>query len=225
MLIILASEELKKCIEFSYKCADNQQEIEFGQVDTPPRRRQEIGRDNLIGKIAEVAFAKMLKDCFEIDIKLDFEFYPRGVWDKNDTEINCWQIDIKGTRQGGRWMLIEWSKLDFRQKRNDLPHLFVMTSVHWDRDKDMPTGRVNLLGCATLYKLRPGEENTLVLRKGDRIPNTKMPLQADNYAIHFNDLEQNWSKAIGYITNKPPPDTRHYPNPYTGKTLNEEHQD
>ena len=53
--IILTDDELKKCLEFSIKCAENQQDIEFGQSDTKPRAVAEIGRDNYIGKIAEVA--------------------------------------------------------------------------------------------------------------------------------------------------------------------------
>lgn len=60
MIIELTHEELNKCSEFAYKCAQNQQSIEFGQSDTIPRLTNEIGRDNLIGKIAEVAFAKMM---------------------------------------------------------------------------------------------------------------------------------------------------------------------
>lgn len=57
MEILLTKDEMHKCIMFSEKCAENQQEIEFGQGDTNPRSEHEIARDNLIGKIAEVAFA------------------------------------------------------------------------------------------------------------------------------------------------------------------------
>ena len=110
MIVELTREELQKCNEFAYKCAQNQQSIEFGQSDTIPRSANEIGRDNLIGKIAEVAFAKMMLQDFNIKIELDFEYYPRGEWDDQDTIINDWKIDVKGTRQGGKWMLIEWSR-------------------------------------------------------------------------------------------------------------------
>ena len=30
-------------------------------------------------------------------------------------------------------MLIEWNKLNFRQRDNNLSHLYVMFSVDWDR--------------------------------------------------------------------------------------------
>ncbi|GED59949.1 hypothetical protein ABER61_00505 [Brevibacillus formosus] len=214
MIIELTKHELERCIEFSYKCAKNQQEIEFGQSDTIPRSHIEIGRDNLIGKIAEVAFSKMMDKYFGIMIALDFEYYPRGVWDKQDAIINGWRIDVKGTRQGGRWMLIEWSKLNFRQKEGILSHLYIMSSVNWDRVKDFPTGKVDIVGWASLNRLVHCVNNTLVLRKGSCIPKTNTRLQADNFGIHFDNLEHDWNKVIQWITNNPAFDTSGYPNPY-----------
>lgn len=95
MIVELTREELQKCNEFAYKCAQNKQSIEFGQSDTIPRSANEIGRDNLIGKIAEVAFAKMMLQDFNIKIELDFEYYPRGEWDDQDTIINDWNLFLK----------------------------------------------------------------------------------------------------------------------------------
>ena len=107
--IRLSQAELVRCIEFSRKSAPNQQAIEFGQRTTKARGTREIARDNLIGKIAEVAFSKMMKENYGIDVPLDFNYYPRGQWDSQDAVINRWRIDVKGTRQGGHWMLIELS--------------------------------------------------------------------------------------------------------------------
>jgi len=214
MIIELTPKQLKQCIEFSYESAKNQQEIEFGQSDTKPRSKDEIARDNLIGKVAEVAFSNMLEERFCIKVALDFEYYPRGIWDNYDAEINGWRIDVKGTRQGGKWLLIEWSKLKFRQQEGKLAHLYVASSVFWDREKDVPTGKVDVVGCVSILRLRPHVKDTLVLRKGDYIPNTKMRLQADNYAIHFNNLEKDWTKVINYVFQNDPPDVSNYPNPY-----------
>ena len=69
--IQLTENELNKCLEFSEISAQNQQKIEFGQKTTSPRKVSEIARDNLIGKIAEVAFCKLLKENYGIDIELD----------------------------------------------------------------------------------------------------------------------------------------------------------
>jgi len=214
MIITLTKEQLEKCNKFSYECAKNQQQIEFGQSDTIPRSIKEIGRDNMIGKIAEVAFSNMLNDRYGLIVPLDFEYYPRGKWDVQDAVINNWRIDVKCTRQGGRWMLIEWSKLNFRQKDNDLSHLFVMASVMWNREMDIPTGKVDLIGSASILRLKQGISTTHVLYKGDCIPNTHMKLQSDNFGIKFENLEHNWDKVIGYITKHNPPCLNNYPNPY-----------
>lgn len=96
-----------------------------------------------------------------------------------------------------------------------------MASVKWNRDTDKPTGVVNLVGSASLMKLKPNIPQTQILRKGDCFPKTNARLQADNYAIHFDDLEHDWDKVIGYIISHEPPDTGNYPNPYSGKTTEE----
>lgn len=218
--IQLTQEELARCIAFSRGSAPNQQAIEFGQHTTKPRDTHEIAHDNLIGKIAEVAFSKMMKENYAIDVPLDFNLYPRGQWDNQDTIINGWRIDVKGTRKGGHWMLIEWSKLNFRQKENRLSHVYAMFSVEWPRGAEYPTGRVSYQGVASLSKLRPDCATTRVIRKGQCIPGTKTLLQADNYAIHFNDLYKHLNHLVAHLMEKEPPRslTETYPNPYSGKT-------
>lgn len=219
----LNEEELRKCIEFSNKSAPNQQSIEFGQHTTQARNVREVARDNLIGKIAEVAFSKMMKENYGIEVPLDFNYYPRGQWDDQDTVINGWRIDIKGTRSGGHWMLIEWNKLDFRQRDNNLSHVYMMFSVEWDRNTDQPTGRVSYEGAASLSKLRPDCETTKILHKGDNIPDTRAELQADNYGIHFRNLYKHLNHLVAYLTGGEPPAflTENFPNPYTGQTTAE----
>jgi len=215
LLITLSSEELEKCREFSYECAKNQQQIEFGQSDTAARGVTEIGRDNLIGKVAEVAFSKMMMEKYDIPVHLDFSYYPRGLWDAQDATINGWRIDVKGTRKGGKWLLVEWSKLNFRKKEGKLSHLYVMASVMWNRTDETPARQVDIVGCASLRKLLPNVPTTKVLRKGDFIPNTKTRLQADNYAIHFSDLFKDWNAVVGEITSNKPFAASDYPNPYS----------
>ena len=218
--IRLSQEELDRCIEFSKKSAPNQQAIEFGQRTTKPRGTNEIARDNLIGKIAEVAFSKMMKENYSISVPLDFNYYPLGQWDSQDAVINSWRIDVKGTRQGGHWMLIEWNKLKFRQRDNNLSHLYVMFSVAWNRTADCPTGLVSYEGAASLKRLNSECATTKVLRKGDVIPGTHAILQADNYGIEFSDLYTDLDGLVQYLTTKKPPKslTAKFPSPYTGQT-------
>lgn len=221
--IRLTEEELARCIEFSRTSAPNQQAIEFGQHTTKARSSREIARDNLIGKIAEVAFSKMMKENYGIDVVLDFNYYPRGQWDNQDAVINGWRIDIKGTRKGGHWMLIEWNKLNFRQHHNNLSHVYLMFTVDWDRNKDLPTGRVSYEGAVSLEKLRHGCPTTCILRKGDFIPGTNTRLQADNYGIHFKDLYKHLNHLVAFLTENEPllAITNNFCNPYSGKTTAE----
>jgi hypothetical protein len=165
LIIHLSPEELNRCREFSYECAKHQQQIEFGQSDTVARGVREISRDNFIGKIAEVAFSKMMANSFNIIVPLDFNYYPRG---------------------------------------------------KWDREADAPTGIVNLVGSASIMKLKHGISTTRVLWKGECIPGTRTPLQADNFAISFNDLESDWVMVIKYILENEPPPLDTYPNTYSG---------
>lgn len=218
--IVLTDAEMDKCREFSRISAASQQAIEFGQHTTKARPEKEIARDNLIGKMAEVAFSKMMKENYGIDVPLDFNYYPRGQWDGQDAEINGWRIDVKGTRSGGRWMLIEWNKLDFRQRDNNLSHLFVMFTVDWDRSADQPTGEVSYQGAASLAKLKESVPTTVVLRKGAVIPGAQTHLQADNYGIRFGDLYKHLNHLVKILLKAPPEQslTDNYKNPYPGET-------
>lgn len=217
-IIYLTKEELDKCREFSARSALQQQEIEYGEHTTNPRSTEEISQDNLIGKIAEVAFGKMLQTNCNIDIDLDFEYYPRGEWDSHDSEYNGWKIDVKGTRLG-HWMLIEWNKLEFRQKDDELSHLYVMFSVEW-KDNE-PTGKAVYQGFATLARLSSEFPKTEVLLRGSALPETKLEsLQTDNYGIRFEDLYSYPPDLYNLLTTKRPirQITDNYKNPRTGQT-------
>lgn len=204
-VITLTPDEMQKCIEFSKKSAETQQDIEFGQKDTKPRQTEEIARDNLIGKMAEVAVLRMLREKYGIHYPVNYEIYPRGEWDDCDVKIGGWSIDIKSTRIE-KWLLFETNKLKMRQsqKINNLDAL-IMCKTPWNMDKDEPKGTVELIGLISMKKLLSSDPKVKHLKKGDFIPNTKSKLQAENLAVAFDDLEHNWDMMIDYMTNNPPP--------------------
>lgn len=204
-VITLTPDEMQKCIEFSKKSAETQQDIEFGQKDTKPRQTEEIARDNLIGKMAEVAVLRMLREKYGIHYPVNYEIYPRGEWDDCDVKIGGWSIDIKSTRIE-KWLLFETNKLKMRQsqKINNLDAL-IMCKTLWNMDKDEPKGTVELIGLISMKKLLSSDPKVKHLKKGDFIPNTKSKLQAENLAVAFDDLEHNWDMMIDYMTNNPPP--------------------
>ena len=220
--IIITESELEECIRFARRSAPTQQDIEFGQHDIEPRAVEEVSRDTLIGKIAEVAFAKLMHENYGIDIELDFEIYPRGQYDAQDAVVNDWCIDVKGTRQGGHYLLIEWNKLDFRQLENRLSHVYTMFSVGWNRDTDSPDRSARYVGAVTLRALQdnPGWIDTRTLRKGDFIPGTNARLQADNYGIEFDNLNKDLDGLVRTMQKRTPnPDISDgYVNTYTQET-------
>ncbi len=211
--IYLTKEELQKCKDFSIESAKTQQAIEFGQSDTAARSVREIARDNLIGKMAEVAFKKFLLTNYGITSEIDFNIYERGIWDDNDMTINGWNIDIKSTRSG-HWFLIEWSKLAFRMHQNKLPDCFVICRTPWNYASDTPKDCVELCGAVSLQALCQKDARIHILRKGRLLPGTKKPtyLQADNYGIEFSHLSHHWDDIIHHMQNTPPPDQKQFVN-------------
>lgn len=209
--LVLTDYELDRCIAFSKASAESQQAIEFGQSDTAPRRVQEIARDNLIGKMAEVAVSRMLREDFGLHFPVNFDIYPRGEWDDCDVQIKSWNIDIKSTRTG-QWLLFEVDKLRMRQnqKINNLPDAIFMCRTPWDRDSDKPKGSVELIGSISLKTLLSPNSKVKRLKKGDFIPNTHARLQAENYGVHFRDLNPDWQAVITYMLKNPPPDASSY---------------
>lgn len=209
--IKLTKSEMEQCVSFSEESAKTQQKIEFGQGDTAPRSVKEIARDNLIGKMAEVAFKRFLHDRYEIETAVDFNIYERGIWDDNDLSINGWEIDIKSTRVGS-WFLIEWSKLSFRRKQNKLPDCFFICKTPWNMNNDTPHGTVELWGAVSLKTLCSNDSRIQILRKGELLPGTKHPtrLQADNFGIRFKHITHDWDKIISYMKKNKPKDPNQF---------------
>ena len=166
--------------------------------------------------------AKIMHENYGIDIELDFEVYPRGQYDAQDAVVNDWRIDVKGTRQGGHYLLVEWNKLDFRQQEKRLSHVYVMFSVGWDRERDLPNRYVKYAGAITLRALNNNNDwiDTKILRKGECIPGTNARLQADNYGIEFNELNKNLDGLVHTMQNRKPNQNvvDYYLNPYTNDT-------
>lgn len=206
--IVLSAYDMARCIAFSKKSAESQQAIEFGQSDTVPRKTAEIARDNLIGKMAEVAVTRMLREDFNLHFTVNFDIYPRGEWDDFDVQINGWNVDIKSTRTG-KWLLFEVDKLRMRknQKNNNLPDAIFMCRTPWNRETDEPIGNVELIGAVSLGYLLSNNPTVKRLNKGDFIPNTRTSLQADNYGIHFDNIKSDWASIIPYMLHNSPPDS------------------
>jgi len=207
--IKLSNAEIEKCRIFANKAAKHQQLFEFGQHDTNERSYKEASRDILIGKMAEVAVAKMLLTDYKLKIDLDFDIYPRGTWDSNDLVINGWAIDVKSTRIGN-WFLIEWNKLHFRSVGKELPDAFIPCRTGWNMDCDEPEGWVEIEGLVKTEEIIGGCSKVRFLKKGSKLPDTtgNFWLQADNYGIKFTDVADGWDEIITELTSRPCPNKK-----------------
>lgn len=127
--IKISQDELNQCVRFAGFAAAHQQKIEFGQQDTAERDIPAMIVDTAIGKIAEAAFSRYCRQKYHISVDLDYNIYERGLWDQQDAVINGWRFDIKASKTGSRWLLIDWNKLDFRQQDGELAHVYIMATV------------------------------------------------------------------------------------------------
>ena len=193
--IQLTDYEYMMCVLFSEESARSQQKIEFGNKSTAKRINREIREDTLCGKMAEVAFARMLREDYKLHLPVNYEVYPRGEWDDEDVIVNGKTIDIKST-QRGRFLLIENNKLNFRKKQGKIPDIIVMCRT------DVENRLVEIVGCISTKKLSDdGNQKVKRLKAGEMIPGTSVKLQANNYCIRFEDL-CDVNVALDYITER-----------------------
>lgn len=193
--IQLSDYEYTLCELFSKESAKTQQPIEFGQKETLERSIEEIARDNMIGKMAEVAVSKVLRVDFGKKFPVNYDVYQRGECDDYDIVINQWKLDIKSTRKG-HWLLFETKKARFRAETGTLPDVIVMCRTPWDLAANRPASKsVEIVGCVSMERL---VNSANVIRKGECIPGTRCQLQADNYAVEFERLSD-FNSAAEYM--------------------------
>jgi hypothetical protein len=222
MLIKLSEEGLQKSYKFAAESSQSQRPAPFGQKDIIQRNNLAILHNTWLGKIAEIAFAQMIEKHYSLKVKLDFDVYPRGRWDSVDVQINNWNFDIKSSKKGSRWFLLEWNKIDFNHSTGTLPDIYVMTTVDWDRSKNIPNGNVDLIGMMYTKDIVSNNPKVHTLRRGDNIPGTSTPLYADNYGVAFHNLNNNWDEIIKHILSHNPPSLSGYPNPFTNEKYNDD---
>ena len=195
MIYHLSDYEYTLCILFADKSARSQRQIEFGNQNTSKRSLREIREDTLIGKMGEVAVAKMLREEYGVHVPVNYEIYPRGDWDDEDIIINGLTVDVKATEKG-HCLLLEKNKVDFRIEQGLFPDMIIMCKTNVEEMT------VDIVGCISSKRLvDPGNTRVKRLQEGRYIPGTKVPLQSDNYCVEFSDLT-GIKEALDYIFSK-----------------------
>jgi len=179
--IWIENELFEKCKLFAQESSKTQRGYRSG--GEKKRDLKQIQEDTLLGKIGEVIFIKFLKQFNYNNIKLDFEIYPRGKWDKYDCRLGSKTFSIKTIKLFSKWLLLE--KKDVDEKRIYDVYILIKVSI---KEK---FGII--CGYITKEELFSNDENTIILEKGKCIPNTSTVLDASNYGINENNLLKTFS--------------------------------
>lgn len=186
--IELNDEEYLKCRNFANESAKSQREYRSGGSQF--RVLKTIEYDTLRGKVGEYVVKKFLEqEPFNIDeIELDFNIYPRGEWDNQDFVIGNRRISIKSVKSFSNWLLLETKDI----LREDLYDYYILVAVA----KDYKSGVIK--GFATKNDIL-NDSKTCKLKRGENIPGTGTPLDANNYGRHSKDLSNlltDWENLI-----------------------------
>ena len=126
-------------------------------------------------------------------IELDFNIYPRGVWDIEDFKISGKRFSIKTSKPYARYLLLETKDLE----RGDTCDYYVLVLV------DVENKTAKIKGYIPKNEMQTVSKKTLDLKKGECIPDTRVLLDADNHARHKDDLlgkccnsEYDWKSLV-----------------------------
>jgi len=191
-IIYLTDEEYKKCYDFAIESAKTQREYRSG--GTQFRNLSMIQSDTQRGKVGEIVSKRFLEQSpFEIkEIKLDFDIYPRGEWDKQDFTLGGKSISIKSVKWFSNWLLIETKDI----QRGDIYDFYILVTI----SKDFRSGTIK--GYATKNDIVAINDKTQRLKKNEYIPGTQTKLDAPNYARHSKDLRnsiEDWEDFVKII--------------------------
>ena len=142
--IRVKAEYLPRAFKFAQKICtgDNQSGIDFGNLNYPRTMWDRIA-DCFEGKVAELAFQQFAKQRWSLDLYVDFDIYEgKHSHDYGDDVVllrdgerasAASKIDIKATRPGSQWLLVEehkfWSQA-YVTVRVKLPRDIETNSAH-----------------------------------------------------------------------------------------------
>lgn len=211
MLITLGKDIIEACRKFAKRCAEHERPANFGNKEAAVREIETVASDTFIGKLGEVAFQQALLK-YGISAETNFDMLPRGVWDKNDFDINGWNIDVKCTRNL-KDFLIEWNKLQFRIDSGELPQLFVMTRIASKIaiDSELDSCEVECVGYFYTCNLKKDTQCVMILKKGDIIPGSpSVRTKSRSFCVPFANLEKDWDALARRLIDEKPYDLGGY---------------
>ncbi len=209
---IVPNDIIMKCFDFAYTMANDSFHRSKRSGGSHHRSPLELFWDTFRGKIAEcVAYDYFTSKNYEVS-NLDFNIYPRGVWDSFDMRVNGEFISIKSTKHFGQLLLLETADWDEHGRYlpdayNNIPYsyfLLVRTKIE-NRDQftngNLP--EYDLLKDFSLRMIIEGEitgvlshqdfvnqiiKYRYIIKKG-QVLQGRVRMDADNYYTHAINLE------------------------------------
>ena len=118
-LIWLDADDCRRAVEFAHKINENcdQAETDFGRRDLI-RKISDRNADTVEGKLAEIGVQKFLRIRSPFQVALDFQVYPGQENGDSGQDLSLVKlrgasyrldkkVDIKATREGSQWLLVE----------------------------------------------------------------------------------------------------------------------
>jgi len=216
--VVLSLDEYRECLFFALRM------WYIGRKTTLDWRRagrRDIGdyiNDHVEGKLAEIAFAKVLRERYGIEVGVDLEVRP-GAWVINESDIKSVavggerrrpriRIDVKSTTPESRYLLIDAREFENRRYDAyvlvlvDLPrdHLvrFIADKIGMPPDLRQaiaPLSGIEAVIAGFAYR-EDVEKHGRLYRAGERLPDPENPkrklvqLKVDNYGLPISSLRK-----------------------------------
>jgi hypothetical protein len=204
--IVLSAHELRRCSEFSQLMGELNQAHEFNNRFTNRRKTEQIARDHLIGKVAEVAVHNFLCSLNLTPDAVDFTVIGKEARDSDDLKVADRTISVKATEKG-RFLLVHegqlrWSLSDF---------YFLCQSFLGKAESSTFVVLLGYVSKTDLVSVRAYEDwirsgtplsaeicgsRSSFVRHGNPLPGPKVIMQASNLFVPPEKLRTDWQTLV-----------------------------
>jgi len=175
--------------QFAKKIVGNIDQRDFMDGRNTERSSEKLFEDSAKGKKAEIFIYDVLGDN-QIQASIDFDIYDKGIGDDGDLVANEKAIDVKASSPRAKCLLVEKKRMDLWEKVGKVPDCLCMVAVNGDFC-------TYIFGCS----FKTFKRDAILLKRGDCIPNTNVPLKADNYVIRRDQCSTNINDLVEFIKN------------------------
>jgi hypothetical protein len=179
--------DINRAEEFGRNMVGNIDPKDFMDGRNAFRSPEKLLEDSAKGKKAEIfiynAFVKN-----NIEAEIDFGIYEEGIGDDGDIIVLGQTIDVKSSSPRAKCLMVEEKRFNIWEEKGKNPDCLCMVAVDNNVCEYM-------FGCS--YKTF--KTHSVLLKRGEYIPNTNVPLKANNYVIQEEKCKTDVIDLIRYI--------------------------